>query len=82
MLQNILRPRTLKHSQRCAYVGVYKQTALFSATTDKSTPLSACIVGSGPSGFYTAKYLLKKVPNVRISMLVIFISQSRLIDQL
>ncbi|ETO28659.1 NADP-dependent ferredoxin reductase and adrenodoxin reductase, fprA-like protein, partial [Reticulomyxa filosa] len=30
--------------------------------------ISTCIIGSGPSGFYTAKYLLKKVPNIRISM--------------
>ena len=33
------------------------------------TPLSTCIVGSGPSGFYTAKYLLKKVPDIRISII-------------
>merc|ERR1719361_1757654 len=32
-------------------------------------PLSTCIVGSGPSGCYTAKYLLKKVPDIRISII-------------
>ena len=33
-----------------------------------SSPLSTCIVGSGPSGFYTAKYLLKKVKDIQISI--------------
>ena len=28
-----------------------------------------CIVGSGPAGFYTAKYLLKEHPDVKIDML-------------
>ncbi len=33
------------------------------------TQLSACIIGSGPSGFYTAARLLKKVPNLTVSIL-------------
>eukprot|EP01084_Bolivina_argentea_P244967 410267_1 len=32
-----------------------------------ASPLSTCIVGSGPSGCYTAKYLLKKVDDIQIS---------------
>ena len=27
------------------------------------------VVGSGPSGFYSAKYLLKEDPNVRVDVL-------------
>ena len=34
-----------------------------------TSPLSACIVGSGPSGCYTAKYLLKKVKDIEISII-------------
>ena len=34
-----------------------------------TSTLSTCIVGSGPSGFYTAKYLLKKIKDIRISII-------------
>ena len=53
--------RRLSHCTRSLY---HNSINHFSTTT----PLSTCIVGSGPSGFYTAKYLLKKVPDIRISI--------------
>jgi adrenodoxin-NADP+ reductase len=28
-----------------------------------------CVVGSGPAGFYSAKYLLKEVPTARVDVL-------------
>jgi len=31
--------------------------------------LNACIIGAGPSGFYTAKYLLKKVETARVTII-------------
>ena len=30
---------------------------------------SVCVIGSGPAGFYTSKYLLKAHPTVEIDML-------------
>lgn len=42
----------------------YQTQQQFSTST-----LSTCIIGSGPSGFYTAKYLLKKVKDIRISII-------------
>jgi cation diffusion facilitator CzcD-associated flavoprotein CzcO len=38
------------------------------ATT--AAPFAAAIVGTGPAGFYTAKYLLKRFPNARVNLCV------------
>ena len=37
-------------------------------STTAATPFHVAIVGSGPSGFYTADFLLKKDPNVRVDI--------------
>ena len=47
---------------------LYTTSANFS-TSASSSPTRVCIVGSGPSGFYTAKYLLKDDPNVQVDVL-------------
>lgn len=41
----------------------------FSSTTGQKTSYNVCIVGSGPSGFYTAKYLLRDDPDVQVDVL-------------
>jgi hypothetical protein len=38
----------------------------FSAST--SSPTRVCVVGSGPGGFYAAKYLLKDDPDVHVDV--------------
>lgn len=40
-----------------------------SAAGDARPPHRIAIVGTGPGGFYTAKYLLKEVPDVQIDMI-------------
>lgn len=47
------------------------------ATTDKTdnstgVDIGIGIVGSGPAAFYTAKYLLKELPNVKVDMCVVY----------
>lgn len=37
--------------------------------SNDSTALRACLVGSGPAGFYSSQYLLKHLPNVKIDMI-------------
>ncbi|KAF1336595.1 Nadph:adrenodoxin oxidoreductase, partial [Globisporangium splendens] len=46
-------------------------TSAFSSTVSDvtDTALRVCIVGSGPAGFYAAKYLLKEHDGVRVDML-------------
>lgn len=38
-------------------------------STSIARTVRACIVGSGPAGFYAAQYLLKHLPNSRVDML-------------
>ena len=46
-----------------------RAAAALSTVANGSSPLrSCCIVGAGPGGFYTAKYLLKADPDVRIDI--------------
>ena len=53
---------------RSALVGQHA-AAVLSTVANGSSPLrSCCIVGAGPGGFYTAKYLLKADPDVRIDI--------------
>ena len=37
-------------------------------STSNNNNINACIIGTGPSGFYTAKYLLKKNTNNNINI--------------
>ena len=43
--------------------------AASSASPSSAAPRSVAVVGSGPSGFYTAKYLLKEDPLLRVDVL-------------
>lgn len=54
-----------RQQRRCTTIYKYFSTTLLK----HSNQLNACIVGSGPSGFYTAKYLLKENKNIHVSML-------------
>src|SRR5580704_8971826 len=38
------------------------------ASADVSNPLQVAIVGSGPSGFYAAEALLRRLPDARVDM--------------
>ncbi|KAG5677782.1 hypothetical protein PVAND_007513 [Polypedilum vanderplanki] len=44
-------------------------SCLFSTNTVVKNALRACIVGSGPSGFYSSQYLLKHLPDCRIDLI-------------
>merc|ERR1719362_1694568 len=58
--------------QRCRHTFNHHHNGkchLLQSNPFSTSPLSACIVGSGPSGLYTAKYLLKKVEDIQISIL-------------
>mmetsp|Transcript_14244 Transcript_14244/g.34734 ORF Transcript_14244/g.34734 Transcript_14244/m.34734 type:complete len:502 (+) Transcript_14244:226-1731(+) len=56
---NTLRGRACLHARFCTGA---------SETTAAADP-RVCIVGAGPSGFYTAKYLLKEVENLHVDLL-------------
>jgi len=54
---------SLSHNFRIdASINLTRKSRAFSA-------VRACVVGTGPSGFYTAKYLLKKKPEIKIDMI-------------
>lgn len=38
-------------------------------STESSKVIKACIVGSGPSGFYSAQYILKHLPNSQVDLI-------------
>lgn len=44
-------------------------TSTSSSPSPASSPIHICIVGTGPGAMYTAKYLLRDIPNVHIDML-------------
>lgn len=54
---------------RRASASVWLQAACMSTSASTSDALRVCIVGSGPAGFYTAKYLLKDHADVHVDML-------------
>ncbi len=60
-----------QHSRLLAGLNARLQSSSLSSTsasTTGTTP-SFAIVGTGPAGFYTAKYLLKAMDNVKIDMI-------------
>ena len=72
--------RTVLHQRSPFTTTTTKSSSLFLARTASSSspvassstpppPLRVCIVGSGPSGFYTAKYLLNSHDNISVDMI-------------
>ena len=60
----MLLRRLLLRPRRCA-----RALSSAAAATAAAAPPSIAIVGSGPSGFYAAKYLLKDDPLLRVDVL-------------
>ena len=58
LLRRLLRPRGAAGALRA-----------LSSSAAAAAPASVAIVGSGPSGFYAAKYLLKEDPLLRVDVL-------------
>jgi cation diffusion facilitator CzcD-associated flavoprotein CzcO len=61
----MLLRRLLLRPRRCARA----LSSAAAATAAAAAPPSIAIVGSGPSGFYAAKYLLKDDPLLRVDVL-------------
>ena len=62
----MLLRRLLLRPRRCARA---LSSAAAAAAAAAAAPPSIAIVGSGPSGFYAAKYLLKDDPLLRVDVL-------------
>lgn len=62
--------KTLVHKERSLFLRKFKdnQRCLFSSNGDNSV-IRCVIVGSGPAGFYTAKYLLEKTSRITVDIL-------------
>lgn len=58
----------LQRSAVAAHVTSSRATRALSTSATIDTP-RVCVVGSGPAGFYAAKYLLKDHPRVHVDML-------------
>ena len=75
-MQSLRRaPYICKTCQRSLNVAVKRRTTSYGASRKYSTasapedrPFHLAIIGSGPAGYYTAYRLMKKLPNVWVTM--------------
>jgi adrenodoxin-NADP+ reductase len=54
---------------RNALLGLLIRPFSFSATTEGGKPFHVAVVGTGPGGFYTSKYLLKEDPSIHVDLI-------------
>lgn len=50
-------------------INVNRRPNQLSYATSASRVIKACIVGSGPAGFYSAQYILKHLPNSQVDLI-------------